>query len=157
MIRSDLSLRNSSAHLYTHNSLYETCPWEERVVRRWIMEGQVAPRFPGIDAPVNGMGTSGAIATAGLEAAATAAATGLSAGRAPGGGSSAGTAGTAGLAGSEKAYRTEECPICFMHYQGVNRTVCCSKPLCTECYLQVGWERRSEGDGGGRGVLLSVT
>lgn len=31
----------------------------------------------------------------------------------------------------------EECPICFMSYQGVNTTKCCGKPLCTECYLQV--------------------
>ncbi|CAN0451553.1 unnamed protein product, partial [Ectocarpus fasciculatus] len=36
--------------------LYETCPWEERVVRRWIMDGQVAPRYPGADAPSFGPG-----------------------------------------------------------------------------------------------------
>ncbi|CAM9923390.1 unnamed protein product, partial [Choristocarpus tenellus] len=29
--------------------LYDTCPWEERVVKRWIYEGHVAPRFPGRD------------------------------------------------------------------------------------------------------------
>ncbi|CAN0293486.1 unnamed protein product, partial [Ectocarpus fasciculatus] len=79
--------------------LYETCPWEERVVRRWIMDGQVAPRYPGADAPSFGPGKE-----------------------APGGG---------------EQQQTEECPICFMHYHGVNRTTCCAKPLCTECYLQV--------------------
>lgn len=32
----------------------------------------------------------------------------------------------------------EECPICFLFYKGgLNRTTCCSKSMCTECFLQV--------------------
>ncbi|KAF4317967.1 hypothetical protein BBO99_00001154 [Phytophthora kernoviae] len=31
-----------------------------------------------------------------------------------------------------------ECPICFMFYpNSVNRTGCCDKPICSECYLQI--------------------
>ena len=156
-------------------SLYETCPWEERVVRRWIMEGQVAPRYPGSDAPNFGGGKDPA--------------GGSGAGPGPGGGTAGASAG--GVIGFESTFRanfgpgavglpgrsgggagasggvggmqqqqqqqqqqqsqqqsqqqphqqqTEECPICFMHYHGVNVTTCCAKPLCTECYLQVGFE-----------------
>eukprot|EP00752_Nemacystus_decipiens_P006203 g5596.t2 len=139
--------------------LYETCPWEERVVRRWIMEGQVAPRYPGSDAPNFGGGKD----PAGGSAAGTGAG-GITAGgvigfestvRAtfgPGAvgppGRSGGGAGAAGAVGGMQQQQqqslqqphqqqTEECPICFMHYYGVNMTTCCSKPLCTECYLQV--------------------
>lgn len=97
------------------------------------MDGHVAPRFPGADAPGYGGGTcvgARGLGPVGLEAAATAAATGMSGGR-----STLGVGGSTGAAVERP--QTEECPICFMHYQGVNRTVCCSKPLCTECYLQV--------------------
>lgn len=31
----------------------------------------------------------------------------------------------------------EECPICFLKYPSLNRAVCCHKPICTECFLQV--------------------
>eukprot|EP00698_Gefionella_okellyi_P017351 TRINITY_DN5058_c0_g1_i1.p1 TRINITY_DN5058_c0_g1~~TRINITY_DN5058_c0_g1_i1.p1 ORF type:complete len:474 (-),score=106.17 TRINITY_DN5058_c0_g1_i1:156-1577(-) len=32
----------------------------------------------------------------------------------------------------------EECPICFLFYPGgLNRSNCCKKPICTECYLQI--------------------
>eukprot|EP01105_Mastigella_eilhardi_P026744 TRINITY_DN7870_c0_g1_i1.p1 TRINITY_DN7870_c0_g1~~TRINITY_DN7870_c0_g1_i1.p1 ORF type:complete len:287 (-),score=78.17 TRINITY_DN7870_c0_g1_i1:984-1802(-) len=32
----------------------------------------------------------------------------------------------------------EECPICFLYYDGgLNRTVCCRHSLCSECYLQI--------------------
>ncbi|XP_073000209.1 E3 ubiquitin-protein ligase GW2-like [Typha latifolia] len=31
----------------------------------------------------------------------------------------------------------EECPICFLYYPSLNRSVCCSKSICTECFLQV--------------------
>jgi len=32
----------------------------------------------------------------------------------------------------------EECPICFLYYTGgLNRSKCCKKGICTECYLQV--------------------
>jgi hypothetical protein len=32
----------------------------------------------------------------------------------------------------------EECPICFLYYSGgLNRSRCCRKGACTECYLQV--------------------
>mmetsp|Transcript_5259 Transcript_5259/g.11696 ORF Transcript_5259/g.11696 Transcript_5259/m.11696 type:complete len:156 (-) Transcript_5259:19-486(-) len=30
----------------------------------------------------------------------------------------------------------EECPICMLFYPSVNRTRCCKKPVCTECFLQ---------------------
>lgn len=31
----------------------------------------------------------------------------------------------------------EECPICFLRYPSLNRCVCCSSDICTECYVQV--------------------
>eukprot|EP00898_Chlorokybus_atmophyticus_P006416 jgi/Chlat1/6776/Chrsp50S06464 len=31
----------------------------------------------------------------------------------------------------------EDCPICFLHYPYLNRSKCCKKGICTECYLQV--------------------
>jgi hypothetical protein len=32
----------------------------------------------------------------------------------------------------------DECPICFMFYAGgLNRTKCCHKGVCTECFLQI--------------------
>jgi len=32
----------------------------------------------------------------------------------------------------------EECPICFLFYSsGLNRSLCCKKGICTECFLQV--------------------
>lgn len=31
----------------------------------------------------------------------------------------------------------EDCPICFLSYPSLNRAVCCHKPICTECFLQV--------------------
>ncbi len=31
----------------------------------------------------------------------------------------------------------EECPICFLYYPALNRAKCCSKGVCTECFLQV--------------------
>jgi len=32
----------------------------------------------------------------------------------------------------------EECPICFLFYPGgLNRSVCCKKGVCTECFLQI--------------------
>ncbi|EEY70673.1 uncharacterized protein PITG_06150 [Phytophthora infestans T30-4] len=33
---------------------------------------------------------------------------------------------------------TLECPICFMFYPGnLNTSSCCTKPICSECYLQI--------------------
>ncbi|KAE8973703.1 hypothetical protein PR003_g27152 [Phytophthora rubi] len=33
---------------------------------------------------------------------------------------------------------TLECPICFMFYPGsLNKSSCCNKPICSECYLQI--------------------
>lgn len=29
-----------------------------------------------------------------------------------------------------------ECPICFLSYPALNRTKCCQKEVCTECFLQ---------------------
>jgi len=32
----------------------------------------------------------------------------------------------------------EECPICFLFYPGgLNRSACCKKGICTECFLQI--------------------
>ncbi|XWS10237.1 hypothetical protein CRYUN_Cryun39dG0058100 [Craigia yunnanensis] len=31
----------------------------------------------------------------------------------------------------------EECPICFMCYPSLNRSRCCMKSICTECFLQM--------------------
>ncbi|CAM9764442.1 unnamed protein product, partial [Chrysoparadoxa australica] len=76
--------------------LYDSCPWDDKVVRKWILDGKVAPRFPSTDA--------------------------------------------------ERELNTstyEECPICFLTYEGVNLTVCCRKAICTECYLQVKRPRES--------------
>ncbi|KAF9930826.1 SNF1-interacting protein [Linnemannia zychae] len=31
-----------------------------------------------------------------------------------------------------------ECPICFLYYpRNINRTRCCDKPICTECFVQL--------------------
>jgi hypothetical protein len=66
--------------------LYDTCAWDIKAVRKLIVEGKVAPRYPGSDTRIG---------------------------------------------------KHEECPICFMFCKANNRTVCCDKPMCTECYLQV--------------------
>ncbi|XP_073001929.1 E3 ubiquitin-protein ligase GW2-like isoform X1 [Typha latifolia] len=31
----------------------------------------------------------------------------------------------------------EECPICFFFYPSLNRSKCCGKRICTECFLQM--------------------
>ncbi|XP_075644395.1 E3 ubiquitin-protein ligase DA2 isoform X2 [Castanea sativa] len=31
----------------------------------------------------------------------------------------------------------EECPICFLYYPSLNRSRCCLKSICTECFLQM--------------------
>ncbi|KAG9456065.1 hypothetical protein H6P81_000573 [Aristolochia fimbriata] len=31
----------------------------------------------------------------------------------------------------------EECPICFFYYPSLNRSICCRKRVCTECFLQM--------------------
>ncbi|KAJ6805267.1 protein SIP5-like [Iris pallida] len=31
----------------------------------------------------------------------------------------------------------EECPICFFYYPSLNRSRCCAKGICTECFLQM--------------------
>lgn len=37
----------------------------------------------------------------------------------------------------ETAYDREECPICFLYYPSLNRSRCCTKSICTECFLQM--------------------
>eukprot|EP00639_Heterosigma_akashiwo_P002392 CAMPEP_0194565798 /NCGR_PEP_ID=MMETSP0292-20121207/4935_1 /TAXON_ID=39354 /ORGANISM="Heterosigma akashiwo, Strain CCMP2393" /LENGTH=149 /DNA_ID=CAMNT_0039415251 /DNA_START=290 /DNA_END=736 /DNA_ORIENTATION=- len=66
--------------------LYDTCPWDLRTVRKWVLNGTLAPMYEGVETPTD---------------------------------------------------TTEECPICFMHYEAVNRSSCCKKAMCTECYLQI--------------------
>ncbi|KAJ8493902.1 hypothetical protein OPV22_015623 [Ensete ventricosum] len=40
--------------------------------------------------------------------------------------------------GSEEcALDLEECPICFLNYPSLNRSRCCMKGICTECFLQM--------------------
>lgn len=123
------------------------------------MEGQVAPRYPGSDAPSFGnggvTGSGGGAGIGGGNPSVSASGvvsyehTTIAAGRVSGGGVGGGAASGAAIGGGvgggkvllqqllQQQQQTEECPICFMHYHGVNRTVCCAKPLCTECYLQV--------------------
>lgn len=31
----------------------------------------------------------------------------------------------------------DECPICFLYYPSLNRSRCCTKGICTECFLQM--------------------
>ncbi|CAL5039717.1 unnamed protein product [Urochloa decumbens] len=33
--------------------------------------------------------------------------------------------------------QAEECPICFYFYPNLNRSKCCGKGICTECFLQL--------------------
>ncbi|KAI9083117.1 hypothetical protein K1719_034850 [Acacia pycnantha] len=37
----------------------------------------------------------------------------------------------------ECANDLEECPICFLYYPSLNRSRCCTKSICTECFLQM--------------------
>ncbi|KHN29853.1 Protein SIP5 [Glycine soja] len=37
----------------------------------------------------------------------------------------------------ETTYDREECPICFLYYPSLNRSRCCTKSICTECFLQM--------------------
>ncbi|XP_057474197.1 E3 ubiquitin-protein ligase DA2-like [Actinidia eriantha] len=39
--------------------------------------------------------------------------------------------------GEECCYDLEECPICFLYYPSLNRSRCCMKGICTECFLQM--------------------
>ncbi|KAJ0963111.1 hypothetical protein J5N97_028233 [Dioscorea zingiberensis] len=37
----------------------------------------------------------------------------------------------------ESTLDLEECPICFLYYPSLNRSRCCMKGICTECFLQM--------------------
>ncbi|KAB2636763.1 hypothetical protein D8674_027297 [Pyrus ussuriensis x Pyrus communis] len=37
----------------------------------------------------------------------------------------------------ECTFDHEECPICFLYYPSLNRSRCCMKGICTECFLQM--------------------
>ncbi|KAI4342441.1 hypothetical protein MLD38_027068 [Melastoma candidum] len=40
--------------------------------------------------------------------------------------------------GDEESTRDlEECPICFLYFPSLNRSKCCRKRICTECFLQM--------------------
>ncbi|XP_073002812.1 E3 ubiquitin-protein ligase GW2-like [Typha latifolia] len=41
------------------------------------------------------------------------------------------------LGEEDSALDLEECPICFLHYPSLNRSKCCMKGICTECFLQM--------------------
>eukprot|EP00002_Diphylleia_rotans_P003464 TRINITY_DN1236_c0_g1_i4.p1 TRINITY_DN1236_c0_g1~~TRINITY_DN1236_c0_g1_i4.p1 ORF type:complete len:584 (-),score=136.92 TRINITY_DN1236_c0_g1_i4:321-2072(-) len=69
------------------SGLYEGSQWDEKVVKRMILDRKLAPRYPGSDSLQPDL---------------------------------------------------EECPICLLYYPGgLNRSKCCKKPICTECFLQV--------------------
>eukprot|EP01113_Clastostelium_recurvatum_P031056 TRINITY_DN3839_c0_g1_i5.p1 TRINITY_DN3839_c0_g1~~TRINITY_DN3839_c0_g1_i5.p1 ORF type:complete len:348 (+),score=75.93 TRINITY_DN3839_c0_g1_i5:61-1104(+) len=68
--------------------LYPRCDWDQKTVKRLIMEKRLAPIFVGAEEQVDD--------------------------------------------------QLEECPICFLYYPGgLNRSKCCHKGMCTECFLQV--------------------
>lgn len=37
----------------------------------------------------------------------------------------------------DPAVDLDECPICFLFYPSLNRSKCCTKGICTECFLQI--------------------
>ncbi|WOL08239.1 hypothetical protein Cni_G16991 [Canna indica] len=37
----------------------------------------------------------------------------------------------------DNSFNLEECPICFLYYPSLNRSRCCMKGICTECFLQM--------------------
>ncbi|CAN6449660.1 unnamed protein product [Victoria cruziana] len=37
----------------------------------------------------------------------------------------------------ERSPDLEECPICFFYFPSLNRSRCCAKSICTECFLQM--------------------
>ncbi|KAG8075101.1 hypothetical protein GUJ93_ZPchr0006g46393 [Zizania palustris] len=40
-------------------------------------------------------------------------------------------------AAEDAAGHAEDCPICFYFYPSLNRSKCCGKGICTECFLQL--------------------
>jgi len=74
------------------SSLYQSCPWDPKVIRKYILDRRLAPFYPGTeDRPEDELGRE-----------------------------------------------LEECPICFLFYTGgLNRSLCCRKGICTECFLQI--------------------
>lgn len=41
------------------------------------------------------------------------------------------------LGEDDPRFDLEGCPICFLHYPSLNRSRCCMKGICTECFLQM--------------------
>ncbi|KAH7426485.1 hypothetical protein KP509_10G003100 [Ceratopteris richardii] len=37
----------------------------------------------------------------------------------------------------DSSLELDECPICFLFYPSLNRSKCCTKGICTECFLQI--------------------
>ncbi|KAI5076545.1 hypothetical protein GOP47_0008610 [Adiantum capillus-veneris] len=66
--------------------LYQHRDVDPRKLRRLILNGQLAPCFPGAE---------------------------------------------------DNAIELDECPICFLFYPSLNRSKCCTKGICTECFLQI--------------------
>lgn len=72
---------------YLRPQLYKRANYDERALRKAILDRKLAPCYPGSD---------------------------------------------------DHTPETEECPICMLNYPGgLNRSLCCAQPICTECYLQV--------------------
>ena len=44
---------------------------------------------------------------------------------------------SAGFDPAATCFADEECPICFLNYPALNRSKCCGKGICTECFLQL--------------------
>ncbi|CAH8252594.1 unnamed protein product [Arabidopsis lyrata] len=42
-----------------------------------------------------------------------------------------------GLEETSSHHDLEECPICFLYYPSLNRSRCCMKSICTECFLRM--------------------
>ncbi|KAI5066382.1 hypothetical protein GOP47_0019006 [Adiantum capillus-veneris] len=66
--------------------LYQHRDVDPRKLRRLILNGQLAPCFPGAE---------------------------------------------------DSTLELDECPICFLFYPSLNRSKCCTKGICTECFLQI--------------------
>jgi len=85
--QSTRSRENIDPQLLKPTGLYPNCEWDERVLRRLILDRKLAPCHVGLE---------------------------------------------------ENSGEQEECPICMLNYPGgLNRSTCCKKPICTECFLQV--------------------
>jgi len=58
----------------------------------------------------------------------------------------------------KESFYINECPICFMYYPGsLNHTLCCKKPICSECFFQVTLPKQSKSCPYCNGEALTIT